>query len=62
MNKPQWVNAPEWAEYLAMDEDGEWYWYEFEPYQMLDCWANSGRMQFAGSQEVSWIQTKERHP
>lgn len=26
-----WNDAPEWAEYVAMDESGEWWWYEKEP-------------------------------
>jgi hypothetical protein len=29
--KPSWKDAPEWANYRAMDEDGEWFWYEKEP-------------------------------
>lgn len=29
--KPSWNDAPEWAQYLAADKDGEWYWYEREP-------------------------------
>ena len=24
--KPDWKDAPEWANYLVLDEDGEWYW------------------------------------
>lgn len=26
------TNRPEWANFIAMDEDGEWYWHELEPY------------------------------
>ena len=26
-NKPSWVDAPEWGEWLAQDDSGEWYWY-----------------------------------
>jgi len=25
---PQWKDAPEWANWLAQDKSGEWYWYE----------------------------------
>ena len=32
MNKPNWKDAPEWANYLAMDSDGSWYWFELEPW------------------------------
>jgi hypothetical protein len=30
-NKPDWKNAPDWANWLAMDANGEWHWFEFEP-------------------------------
>lgn len=30
-NKPSWDDAPEWAEWLAMDEDGQWNWFEAKP-------------------------------
>lgn len=29
--KPSWDQAPEWANYLAMDADGTWYWYKNQP-------------------------------
>ena len=29
--KPDWKDAPEWAEWLAMDEDGLWGWFEKQP-------------------------------
>jgi hypothetical protein len=29
--KPDWKDAPEWANWLAMDGDGYWYWYQGEP-------------------------------
>ena len=32
MNKPQWKDAPEWAEWLAMDDDLKWFWFEVEPF------------------------------
>ena len=28
INRPSWDDAPEWAEWLAQDEDGDWWWYE----------------------------------
>ena len=46
MNKPSWHTAPDWAEYLAMDASGDWYWYEFEP--VWDCgWEYWGRTRIA---------------
>ncbi len=29
--KPDWSCAPEWANYVVMNHDGSWYWFEFEP-------------------------------
>jgi hypothetical protein len=29
--KPDWKDAPEWAQHLAMDENGTWYWFSREP-------------------------------
>lgn len=33
MNKPDWKDAPEWAEWLAQDADGAWWWFQNEPEQ-----------------------------
>ena len=39
--KPKW---PEWARFRAMDDNGDWYFYENEP--VLDCgvWTANGRL------------------
>jgi len=29
--KPDWKDAPEWAQWLAMDGDGTWCWHEQQP-------------------------------
>jgi hypothetical protein len=31
MAKPHWVDAPEWAQWLGQDADGQWWWHEFRP-------------------------------
>ena len=31
MNKPDWKDAPGWAEWLAQDKSGKWYWFEQKP-------------------------------
>lgn len=38
LNKPSWDDAPEWANWLAMDSDGAWYWYEKKPYIDESIW------------------------
>ena len=29
--KPSWNDAPKWAQYVAKDRSGFWWWYECEP-------------------------------
>lgn len=31
MSKPDWNEAPEWANFLAQDSNGAWSWFEQEP-------------------------------
>lgn len=38
MIKPNWKDAPEWANYLAQDLDGTWCWYKNEP----ELWETGG--------------------
>lgn len=51
-NKPSWDSAPSWAMWLAMDADGDWYWYSNEPIQLQSnrIWKNNatGRFLAAG--------------
>ena len=59
--KPRWEDAPEWAQWLAMDEDGDWYWYEKEPEPGWKSWApRKGKTTVAG--ETDWEKTLEQRP
>lgn len=64
MSKPDWKDAPEWANYLAMDNDCEWYWFESEPAWMLaGYWqSNGGRFSCAAQAGEAAVHTKERRP
>ena len=42
MNKPEWKDAPDWAQWLAMDANGDWYWYELEPDYNGEEWEHIG--------------------
>lgn len=61
--KPDWKDAPEWANWLAMDEDGYWYWYELEPSPepVLRAWIvkEGSRFGNTGHTEIPWLHTKE---
>ena len=37
-NKPDWTEAPEWAEWMASDVDGGWWWYQNKPVFDSDAW------------------------
>ena len=37
-NKPSWKDAPEWAEWLAQDDDGEWKWLGSNPSKYISGW------------------------
>ena len=52
MSKPNWCDAPDFAEYLAMDSDGEWYWYEVEPEWDGCRWNYTGAVMLAGELET----------
>lgn len=38
MNNIDWSTAPEWANYAAMDDNGEWWWYNVRPHQQTFTW------------------------
>lgn len=63
--KPDWKDAPEWADYLAMDGDGEWYWFEVEPRKPVagTTWgANGGTCVFAGTGNLNFRDSLEFRP
>lgn len=68
MSRPSWVDAPEWAKWLAQDSDGEWFWYSARPHCLEH---KAGWIEEAGSftqwaRKTSiynpWQQTLERRP
>ena len=63
--KPNWKDAPEWANWLAMEGDGGWYWFEDEPKIGHDyTWIPVGgksRIQYSGH-ETPWSDNIEQRP
>jgi hypothetical protein len=59
--KPDWKDAPEWANWLAMDESGEWYWYDMAPDTGSCSWVSLGRSCSAGVGE-RWEDTLTKRP
>ena len=61
--KPDWKDAPEWANYLAMDEDGYWFWFSIKPRQTeFGYWEQAGRTEFAGTNDHPWKDSLEKRP
>ena len=63
-NKPSWSDAPEWANWLGQDDDGEWWWFPTEPTTRLNCFYNrvSQRASTAGKVIGDWKSTLEKRP
>lgn len=62
-NKPSWDDAPEWSEWLAQDEDGEWKWLAGLPVKYVDGWA-AVEIKFCCKGVVlgDWRETLEKRP
>lgn len=68
---PNWKDAPDWANWLAQDGDGAWYWYEHPVYtrEDFDAWYEQhgfgGRIDDAGvaaERNPDWRNTRHARP
>lgn len=63
---PEWEHAPDWANWLAMDVEGRWYWFAEKPEQRSATWANgwATRVREAGLTpgRSGWTETLEQRP
>lgn len=56
----KWANAPEWAKWLAMDKDGEWYWFEEKPVREKCTWqCDLGKCKITESVRLDWRESLE---
>lgn len=62
-NKPDWECAPDWAQWLAQDVDGEWFWYKGKPVARENTF-HSGKCSSASYGLVigNWRDTLEKRP
>jgi len=61
--KPDWKDAPEWAKFLAMDQDGDWYWFENKPFHDGFIWSNyNGQYELALESTEKWKKSLEERP
>lgn len=61
--KPSWKDAPDWANWLAVDADGTWFWYELTPVQLERVWdvSGGGRSEYAPV-TTEWLESLEVRP
>lgn len=62
MTKPTWDDAPDWANYMAMDGNGVWYFYASRPSVLVSCWSpahNSDQRMERAHQETPWRESLE---
>lgn len=61
--KPDWKEAPEWANWLAQDSDGKW-WHEYEPdyNRSTGYWVSEGQMDNAFPIYLVARETLEKRP
>lgn len=60
--KPDWKDAPEWAQWLARDDDGDYWWFESKPSTGRSIWLEGpGRVELAYS-PVYWRDSLQGRP
>lgn len=61
--KPDWKDAPEWAQWLAMDKNGQWYWYELKPLRAITEWVpQSDSLMVRAVCGDDWKETLQERP
>jgi len=50
MSNPDWDKAPIWANWVAQDESGEWYWYKDKPKWHDFFWSGLGTIHMLAHQ------------
>lgn len=62
--KPEWNDAPDWANWLAQDSDGKWCWYEEKPRVRVGSCYFSPRLEsrFAIVASSKWRESLEARP
>lgn len=58
------LDPPDWAEYCAMDEYGEWYWYEKDPQVINNVWVSEKYIndKFSFKKHPNWKESKMKRP
>lgn len=65
---PSWDDAPNWANWLAQDKSGKWYWFDVRPYARADAWdyrETEARYKLAASSGIEneeWLRSLVARP
>lgn len=43
MEKPSWLDAPQWARWLTFEADGHWLWFSHKPLALVLKWSKPDR-------------------
>ena len=60
--EPDWSEAPDWAQYWAMDADGFQWWYAEKPSRLATCWNGGGRVARLPERVLGWRNTLRERP
>lgn len=60
--KPDWNDAPDWANYFVMDEDGCYYWYENKPKKASGWWYTDDGNWEQVFDNYGWEDSLEKRP
>lgn len=52
---PDWTQAPEWAQWWAVDNDGSAYWFEVEPFDIGVSWWETYDGRFTLADRIDYI-------
>ena len=70
ITRPNWIDAPRWANWLSQDRDGQWYWFDnmpipdkqegffYPPGNQEEC----VKLALRGAENNHWMHTLERRP
>ena len=70
MSKPDWKDAPEWAQWIACDNSGQWWWFSARPIALNHVWdvedfneqCECAHEDYRLTSRVDWRETLERRP
>ena len=63
MIKPDWSTAPEWAQYWAIDDNGDAYWYGKKPDRGDGEWRSDGNLsEDLDNRAPFWKESLEKRP